>query len=1660
MKIGLIKCSSLILFLITSIGFAKNNYIDVINQTSNSLTIKATFPQPKVLHTEKIKKEYFFIENMSLLQESGFPAVPYISEIFSLPGTKVHYRIQEIVTGQKSFDNYLFNILPLNSRKSDLNAPIKNKNFIHITYKGLFRDTPVFCLNIFPVKINTAAKKAEYIETITVEIYLSDQVNKTNQLLPQAKPLKERALLSKCLLNSVTREIKPAAKFVNQESGQPYKSGRVKIFIKEDGLYKISYDDLVQAGININQYDTRRLRLLNKGYEIPVYFKGAQDGKFDSGDYFEFWGEMNKSNFIQQYPDIYSDPFSDVNVYWLESSNQYGLRMVEESGALIDNGLYIPYQYTETIHCEKDNSFDRLGHETANLDSPSYTLDHWFFDQGISNGGKKSYFGFLPYPAETGMNSVYVKVMMRGKTFYSGKDNPIENHIVNILLNNETVASTEGSSWKDQTYKLISNTQGISQSIIRHGNNELIIFMNQPLVTDIVLLNWYEIEYQRRYRADKNFIKFKKQQLGIPPSNKVQFEIDGFTHKNIELYKLGVSKIVNSRIDFPDQTSNLKYRISFQDEIQNTDMEYIAITPENKKKPLQISEDLPWRGNGEEQYSLFEPLNSAQYLIITHDLFYTNSIDVKNYRQRNDFPVEIVKVEDIYDEFNFGIKSPLAIKEFLRYVFYNWDQNNRLQYVYFIGDAQFNYKSDKDFVPTFLFETLQYGAAASDHLYSLISGEDDIPDLFIGRLPVTNNAELIAYMEKLQNYEQNNNVNAWRNTGLFISGNDAKTYDQFTEIPIFRGQNQRLINWQMPDGYFTRKLNTVKDDSKQVDPNYGSTTDLIKYFNDGVSLVLFFGHGGGGVWADVQLLNLNHVDQLNNGNCLPFVMSMTCFTGAFEGGSRPALAEKLVLAENKGAIAVFSSSGLGWAHNDFAISWKLPEYLFRENISIGEAIALNKIYYYNDGIYFSEETNEHIPGFTDLRKSMVYQYNLLGDPYLKLQMPDEELIVGVNNSTPDIGETVNVTVTAPFSSGTGRIEYCNNNNEPVDILNINLNNYSFQSSFLIPADLQDQDMSIKAYVTNEARDAAGMVKLGINKAILDSLVITPSPPQIGDTIQFAVYLSSPYTIVSGEIEIIKGISNRLASLPLSKLNDSKWVCQYSFNEAGNALVQVTVRDVNSKTYIFKDPNFEIIDPRPDLKIVNNSFKFAGDTAIGLSVRIENDSKISIPSCRLEIYDVAYSAHATPFVDTLLNFAPHQARESVFVILDNQRLYSDRSYTAVIQVPDNIGDRNESNNIVSGLGYNSDTKNQIFNIARTIGTTNDGVTNDTILLGNIGRLYLAPKSLSVSSTLSFKLLEKGQMATNIQPDFTHLHLNQQNNGIAQLTLHNKSAAVLNKIYFELTMDASISNTVNIDSVEICRYQARMNQWLKAADKEVRSDSLDRVFVNIDRLGEFALFDINDDKAPLVEITVNGRNFYDNMLIPENPNIAFILQDENGVNLSSGFRVFIDADSLSKDELSMPDTIKNTRAVSLLATPKLSTGNHTLELQVTDTNGNLSEKSILFAVAENFSIEVHGNYPNPFTDETYISFYNNVSPSLDHFSLKIYTVSGRLIREFNADQYEFQSDAYNWKAPWYHEIRWDGTDEEGNFVANGVYFAVLKAVYKGETIKKTLKLAKLK
>ena len=140
-------------------------------------------------------------------------------------------------------------------------------------------------------------------------------------------------------------------------------------------------------------------------------------------------------------------------------------------------------------------------------------------------------------------------------------------------------------------------------------------------------------------------------------------------------------------------------------------------------------------------------------------------------------------------------------------------------------------------------------------------------------------------------------------------------------------------------------------------------------------LINFVGHGGVAIWAENGLLKNEDVPKLSNKDRYPFITSMTCFSGAFEYPYRTAIAANLVIAKEKGAIGAIASSGLGWLLNDYFMVLSIFPYAFDPNKSIGEIIALGKARYYSN--YF----------FWPQAKTMVYQYNYIGDPAVKLPFP-------------------------------------------------------------------------------------------------------------------------------------------------------------------------------------------------------------------------------------------------------------------------------------------------------------------------------------------------------------------------------------------------------------------------------------------------------------------------------------------------------------------------------------------------------------------------------------------------------------------------------------------------------------------------------------------------
>jgi hypothetical protein len=111
--------------------------------------------------------------------------------------------------------------------------------------------------------------------------------------------------------------------------------------------------------------------------------------------------------------------------------------------------------------------------------------------------------------------------------------------------------------------------------------------------------------------------------------------------------------------------------------------------------------------------------------------------------------VEVAKVEDVYDEFNGGIKSARAIRRYVRHGYLTWTP--RPAYVLLAGDGSMDYKAEVpghgiDWVPTyFKFETIPgprgEELVAHESYFSLnlaapLPGESDfVPNVFLSRIP-------------------------------------------------------------------------------------------------------------------------------------------------------------------------------------------------------------------------------------------------------------------------------------------------------------------------------------------------------------------------------------------------------------------------------------------------------------------------------------------------------------------------------------------------------------------------------------------------------------------------------------------------------------------------------------------------------------------------------------------------------------------------------------------------------------------------------------------------------------------------------------------------------------------------------------------------------------
>lgn len=231
-----------------------------------------------------------------------------------------------------------------------------------------------------------------------------------------------------------------------------------------------------------------------------------------------------------------------------------------------------------------------------------------------------------------------------------------------------------------------------------------------------------------------------------------------------------------------------------------------------------------------------------------------------------------------------------------------------------------------------------------------------------------------------------------------------------------------------------------------------------------------------------------------------------------------------------------------------------------------------------------------------------------------------------------------------------------------------------------------------------------------------------------------------------------------------------------------------------------------------------------------------------------------------------------------------------------------------------------------------------------------------------------------------------------------------------------------------------------------------------------IGEINPNGINDQEPPKVNLYMNNTNFADGGITNQNPTLLACITDNTGINsagagIGHDITVVLDGEVINttvvNDFFSAGESNGCINASfaeyqkGSVSYPfrNLKPGAHQLTFKVWDINNNSATASLNFVVKDDaeqkLTLNRLLNWPNPFTDKTYIQFEHNCNDILD-VNVQIYTITGKLVRTLSVP---VSSEPFmeGYRTP-RTAIEWDGKDDFGDAVGKGTY--IYKVVAKSQ------------
>lgn len=757
-----------------------------------------------------------------------------------------------------------------------------------------------------------------------------------------------------------------------------------KIAVSRTGIYKISFSDLQNAGVDLSGIALSDVALFgNGGGMLP-----EANNVFRYDDL-----EENAIKVIDNNSNNYFDA-DDYILFYAESPHKWKYKKS-------DNRFHHYYN----LYDEKNYYFLTFNHAIGNkkrvtdqeqpAGSPTLNYNHFtdysFYEKDLFNTIKKdmksgkewygetfditnSYNFPFYFPNLDADSSVYIK------TDFAVHSSSSSSFSVNAGGNIFSVPLQPGMDYassgnKENTFRATGPNINVS------------ITYNKPDNSSIGWLNYIELNAVRNLTFTGTQMGFRNiYGTGTAVIAECTLENAG---NGVNIWDV-TNPVLTENIAATQNGNSLVFRL-FNDSIR----EFVAFNGNDYFSPESII-NIPNQN--------LHSIRDVDFVIVTPEVFLEQAQRLAElHRTHDNLKVAVVLASQVYNEFSSGRQDITAIRDLMKMLYDRAGTPEKLpSYLLLFGDASYDFKDripdNTNYIPSYQSdESVNLnGTFVTDDYFALLDNNEGLSasgmlDIGVGRLPVFTVEQAKEAVDKIERYIDIENRPAiqgqvppladWRNSVCFIADDGDNGEDFIGDAEQLEHSILSVSNNFNLDKIYCDSYTQVSGTGGQ---RYPDVTDAInRKVEKGALIINYVGHGGELGWAHERILKNSDISSWNNLYCMPLFVTATCEFSRYDDPERVAAGELVFLNPTGGGIGLYTTTRPTYGTPNITLSCKFYEEAFKKTDGLyprlGDAIKKSKMNF--------DPINER-------------KFALLGDPALRLAYPRYHVVTDSINSNP------------------------------------------------------------------------------------------------------------------------------------------------------------------------------------------------------------------------------------------------------------------------------------------------------------------------------------------------------------------------------------------------------------------------------------------------------------------------------------------------------------------------------------------------------------------------------------------------------------------------------------------------------------------------------------